>query len=405
MATGKRQLSICAILIGIFNSSSICMDKQECIFDTLPLELQEQVIELLPANNLYRVLWSRCYNASQNFYDAIAKAYLELHFVPQEYIGKTIAKDFVYFRGCSEQKQNFQNKIERALTKHSQCDTDLFAVYKQSIADSRVEHVIHTLFSSQIRQQLEQLINSTENERADILLQLQANSELCQVKKRLQKYLSCITCCHACLYFSAGKKMLTCTMYTLYILNRWLQSRSYKTVKFNLGYTGLVCGLISGVLAVIKNLTTDISSIRDNIRVFEQEGILYTEITTLSEEVYISLDELSRYFELIRTLPVACIDMGILGNSISDILKNFTDASYREIGTVCENISISPLYGALVCLVLLTFAKFSKHSVFWIHEKLRNSSYNYLVVYSSQFEELQTKISRALNAINEFEKA
>ena len=184
------------------------MDKQECTLDGLPLDVQEHIISYLPADNLYRVLWSRCYNASQKFYDAIAKAYLESHFVPQEFIDKAIAKDFVCFHGFTKQKQEFQEKIRRALNKYNQNDTQTFVRYKEAIK-SNFDFVPPIPFDYQIlQQQVKNLIYSTEDECMQILGQLRESGELTQVRRPLQKYRSCMECYRACLPLSRIKTML-----------------------------------------------------------------------------------------------------------------------------------------------------------------------------------------------------
>ena len=221
MTTGK-QVFLYVALLSAYSSFSICMEKQEPVervsveqklnFNAFPLNVQEQIIGYLQPDNLYRALWSRSHNASPEFYNDIVIAYLESHFVPQELVDKTIAKNFAHFHGSEKQKQEFQEKIKRALRCVGSNDIDLFKTYQQII----------TLNKLSLPKDIKNKVSATNDELMRQLHRLRKNGELTRYKKKLQKYCSCLTWCKV---FLSSKTVLKDTLYRV---NVWIVRSNIK---------------------------------------------------------------------------------------------------------------------------------------------------------------------------------
>ena len=360
MTIGK-QLFLYIVFLGVYSSSSMCMDKQELTnqeqveqaptgqkldFDLFPLNVQEQIISYLPADNLYRALWSRYHNASQLFCDDTTKAYLESHFVPQDFIDKIIAKDFAHFHGSEKQKQEFQEKIKRALERYGQSNTELFARYRQCVND-RIVEITNTSFDGQVLEQLMNLINSSEDECTRIVGQLKETGELAQVRKQLQKYRSCIECYRAWLPLTQNKAM------SLRALNRALDNKTIRML-VPMVLLQLVCYAIGSTVRPI----VDEQVLRQLV------GYAIGSLDDLGVKLVDEQTELIN-IQWLPTIIYICISIPLV-IKIKNLLENCSDSAFN---------------------------------------KLDHSFANHLLYCVTQLEKLQAKISRVLITIEQLEKA
>ena len=157
-------------------------------------KLWERILRFMPGDNLYRALWSRYHNASQEFYDEIVYAYVQSHFVPEDLVQAILDKHFLFFKGLSQEQASFREKIISAFAKYISTDTQKYKQYVANVTSSSAPWDIPVPLSDKCVKRIITLLYSRAVERILLRKKLEQTGKYTYVIKDIKKILSCITC-------------------------------------------------------------------------------------------------------------------------------------------------------------------------------------------------------------------